>query len=51
METRIGWVPGEAQQPDAKKPHQLALILTAVGLVCLCLCAGLAVASYYFMLL
>ncbi|MBE7555652.1 MAG: FHA domain-containing protein [Anaerolineales bacterium] len=49
METRIGWVPGEAQQPSVQKPQQLALILTVVGVICLCLCAGLAVASYYFM--
>lgn len=49
METRVGWMPGEGQQPGAKKPDQLALILIGAVLLCLCLCAGLAVMSYYFM--
>lgn len=47
-ETQIGWVPVEGQQSGAKKSNQLTLILIGIGLASLCLCAGLAVVSYYF---
>lgn len=47
-ETRVGWLPEEGQPAGAKKSSQLTLILVGLGVGGLCLCAGLAVLSYYF---
>lgn len=49
METQIGWVPEQGRQSSLQKPNQLTFILIGVGLGSLCLCAGLAVLSYYFL--
>jgi hypothetical protein len=50
LETRIGWLPEEAQPRDDKKPSQVMLILIGLFLALLCLCAGGSVAAYYFLL-
>ncbi|MBI1882530.1 MAG: FHA domain-containing protein [Chloroflexi bacterium] len=50
METQVGWLPEEAQQHSDKKPNRMMLLIIGLMLAFWCLCAGLAVTAYYFLL-